>query len=80
LAAWTAIIEATVSINSRTSNGNGSMVLDGQFPCLDLGEIEDVIDDRQQVIAARARDLAHLALALGQRRVQQQPEHANHAI
>ncbi len=47
---------------------------------LDLGEVEDVIDDREQRFAAHADDLDKLALLGGQLGVQQDVRHADNAV
>jgi hypothetical protein len=47
---------------------------------LDLGEIEDVVDQRQQRLAAGAHDLGVLALFRRHLRVEQETGHADHAV
>ncbi len=47
---------------------------------LDLGEVQDVVDDGEQPIAAAADDLYELHLLGGQFRVEQQPAHADDGI
>ena len=47
---------------------------------LDLGEIEDVVHDRQQRVGARADRLHELGLLGRQPRVQQQASHADDPI
>ena len=49
-------------------------------PGLDLGEVEDVVDDAQQRVAARADDLGELALLGGQLGVEQQAGHADDGV
>ena len=56
------------------------VALDVHAPGLDLGEVEDVVDDRQQRIAGVADGGGEVALVVGQRRVQQQPAHADHRV
>ena len=47
---------------------------------LDLGEVEDVVDDAQQRVAARPRSLREVALLRRQLRVEQQPGHPDHGV
>ena len=47
---------------------------------LDLRVVEDVVDDQQQPLAGGAHDLRVLALLRVERRVEQQPGHADHAV
>ena len=54
--------------------------LDPELAGLDLGEVQDVVDDRQEVCAAGADHPAHLHLLLRQGGVQQQICHAEDAI
>ena len=49
-------------------------------PGFDLGEVEDVVDDREQRLAARADDLGRLALLRVELGAQQQPAHPDHRI
>ena len=49
-------------------------------PGLDLREVEDVVDDGQERVAALADDLRVLALLVGQRGVQEQPAHPDHGV
>ena len=51
-----------------------------QLAGLDLREVENVVDDRQQPVAARADHLDPLTLRARQRRIQQQRGHADHAV
>ena len=56
------------------------MHLDVHPPGLDLGEVEDVVDDRQQRIARVADGGGEVALVVGERCVQQQAAHADDGI
>ena len=47
---------------------------------LDLREVEDVVDDRQEGIAGRPDRLGVVALLLVERRVQHQPAHADDRV
>jgi len=47
---------------------------------LDLGEIEDVVDQAEQRFAAGAHDLGILALLIVQLRIQQEPGHADDPV
>ena len=47
---------------------------------LDLGEIENVVDDGQQAFGARLDDLPHPLLLRVERRSQEQPGHADDAV
>ena len=47
---------------------------------LDLREVQDVVDDRQQRFAADADRVDEVALLLGERRIEQQAGHADHAV
>ena len=47
---------------------------------LDLGKVEDVVDQRQQALGAGVGHAGELALAFRQLGVEQQLEHADHAI
>ena len=47
---------------------------------LDLREVEDVVDDRQQRAAGAAHGLGEAALLVVERRVEQQVGHAEHAV
>ncbi len=49
-------------------------------PGLDLREVEDVVDDRQQRLAAVADRRRHVALVVGQQRVEQHAAHADHPV
>ena len=49
-------------------------------PRLDLREVEDVVDDREQGLAAGADDLRVVALVAGQLGVEQQPAHPDHGV
>ena len=51
-----------------------------QLAGLDLREVEDVVDDRQQRAAGAAHRLGERALLVVERRVQQQVGHAEHAV
>ena len=54
--------------------------LELELPRLDLGEVEDVVDDGQERVAALADDLRELALLVGQRGVQEEPAHPDHGV
>ena len=54
--------------------------LDGQFTGLDLGQIENVVEDAQQGFARRPDVVNHVALIRRQRFPLQQLRHAEHAI
>ena len=54
--------------------------LEDQLPGLDLGEVEDVVDEGQQGLAAGADGLGILPLLIAQGRVQEEPGHANDAV
>ena len=54
--------------------------LDLQAPGLDLREVEDVVDDRQQRIAAAPDGVDVVALLGVERRVEQQRRHPDHAV
>ncbi|MCX5743251.1 MAG: hypothetical protein NT062_12225, partial [Proteobacteria bacterium] len=56
------------------------MELDLELARLDLREVEDVVDDRQQVIAARPDGLDEVALAGVERGVEQQAAHADDGV
>ena len=56
------------------------VALDVHAPGLDLREVEDVVDDRQQRIAAVADGAGEVALLVVQRCVQQQPAHADDGV
>ena len=56
------------------------LALDVQPPGLDLREVEDVVDDRQQRLAAVADGLGELALLVVERRVEQQAAHADDGV
>ena len=56
------------------------LVLDLQLSCLDLGIIENIVDDRQQGVAAVTDDLRVFGLFGRQRRIEQQPGHADHRV
>ena len=47
---------------------------------LDLGEIEDVIDHREERVAARADGPRQIPLVRGELVVEQEPRHADHAV
>ena len=64
-------------MHSRRSKG---CVLQVQLAGLDLGEVEDVVDDRQQRVAAGADDLGELALLGAELGVEQQAAHADDAV
>ena len=51
-----------------------------QFARLDLGEIQDVIDQRQQRFPARAHNFRVMPLFGGEFGFQQQARHADHAV
>ena len=51
-----------------------------QLAGLDLGEIEDVVDDLQQGIAGAADRVRKATLAVSELRLQQQLRHAQHAV
>ena len=51
-----------------------------QLAGFNLGEIQNLVDDRQQRLATGAHDLGVLALFGGQFRVQQQSRHANYPV
>ena len=88
--------DATAQMNSspfswaRTASSGGDVVqqcaqvevqrLQLELARLDLGEVEDVVDDRQQRLAARAHGLGVAPLLLVQLGVQQQPGHADDAV
>ena len=54
--------------------------LDGQFAGLDLGEVQDVVDDGEQPLPRTAHGVGIVALLRGQVRVQQQAGHADHTV
>ena len=54
--------------------------LELELPRLDLGEVEDVVDDGQERVAALTDDLRELALLVGQRGVQEEPAHPDHGV
>ena len=54
--------------------------LEGQLPGLDLGEVEDVIDQREQRLPAGPDGLGVLSLLAAEGRVQQQARHADDAV
>ncbi len=56
------------------------MVLQLELARFDLGEVEDVVDDRQQRVGAAAGGLDIIALLVGQLGVQQQRGHADDAV
>ena len=56
------------------------MILQRHAAGFDLREVQDVIDDRQQRVAATADRLHAVALLVGQLRVEQQRGHAHHAV
>ena len=56
------------------------MPLQLQTAGVDLGEVEDVVDDAEQRLAARADDGGELALARRQIGVEQQAAHADHRV
>ena len=56
------------------------MPLQLQAAGVDLREVEDVVDDAEQRLAARADDLGELALARRQVGVEQQAAHADHRV
>ena len=56
------------------------MHLELEAPGLDLGEVEDVVDDFEQGVAARADGLEILALFGLQRRVEHQAAEADHGV
>ena len=47
---------------------------------LDLGEVQDVVDDRQEPFPGSAYGLGVLALHPGELGVEQQPRHADHTV
>ncbi len=54
--------------------------LDRQLAGLDLGEVEDVVDDGEQRLPRTAHRVGILALLRGKFRVQQQAGHADYSI
>ena len=54
--------------------------LERQLAGLDLREVEDVVDDRQQVLGRAADGVGELALLVAERRVEQQVGHADDAV
>mmetsp|Transcript_21109 Transcript_21109/g.81934 ORF Transcript_21109/g.81934 Transcript_21109/m.81934 type:complete len:515 (-) Transcript_21109:2778-4322(-) len=66
------------AIEQRTQPHRQS--LDAHLAGLDLGEVQDVVDHRHQRLGRVANGLGLFALVGVQRRVQQQPAHADHAI
>ena len=54
--------------------------LDDQLASLDFGEIQDVVDDREQGFTGRADDLGVLALLGREAGVEQQAGHADDAV
>ena len=56
------------------------MRLDVHPPGLDLREVEDVVDDRQQRVARVADGRGEVALLVVERRVEQQTAHADHGV
>ena len=65
------------STQSRTENGS---VLELELAGLDLGEVEDVVDDDEQGVAAGADRLGEVALLGRQVGVEQQPGHPDHGV
>ncbi len=55
-------------------------VLDGQLAGLDLGKIEDVVDDHQEVLARALDQGGVVALGFGERGRQQHLGHPEHAV
>ena len=55
-------------------------VLEVEFAGLDLGEVENVVDDLEQLLAGALRGLGQVALVVGERRFQQQLGHAQNAV
>jgi hypothetical protein len=51
-----------------------------EVAALDLGEVQDVVDDHQQGVTAHPDGLGVVALLRVQRRVEQQPGHADHGV
>ena len=56
------------------------MRLDVHPPGLDLREVEDVVDDRQQRVAGVADGRGEVALLVVERRVEEQSAHADHGV
>ena len=54
--------------------------LELELPRLDLGEVEDVVDDGQERVAALADDLRVLALLVVQGRSEEEPAHPDHGV
>ena len=55
-------------------------VLERQLPRLDLGEVEDVVDEREQGVPAGPHGLRVLLLFHPERRIQQQARHPDDAV
>ena len=51
-----------------------------KFACLDLGEVQDVVKQRQQNLGALKGNVYKIALLIIKRRIQGQFQHADHAI
>ena len=64
----------------RTSRRSKAIGLQVEPARLDLREVEDVVDDREQRVAAAADRLARTRAARRQRGVEQQPAHADDAF
>jgi hypothetical protein len=56
------------------------LLLEVELARLDLREVEDLVDDPKQRVAARPDHLYEVALLTGQLGVQQQPAHADHRV
>jgi len=54
--------------------------LELQLACLDLGEIEDVVDDAEELVSGRLRGLDVVALLGGERGVAQEIGHSDDAV
>ena len=67
----------TSSTRARTSIHSGAEI---ELARLDLRQVEDVVDDRQQRLRRSERDAHPLALLVGERLLEQQLEHAGDAV
>ena len=56
------------------------MGLDVHAPGFDLGEVQDVVDDRQQRVTTVSDGRGKVALVVGELRVEQQAAHADHRV
>jgi hypothetical protein len=56
------------------------LLLQVELAGLDLRKVQNVVDNREQCVAAVANRLDKLILLAGERRIEQQPGHADHAV